>query len=283
MNITAEYDTRKLEKNLSLMAGLLFGRGATGGELEAMLVAENGQCFTRMGDAAGPKTLPSAKKKIIKDLNSALMIFPTSNLSAEQKYSSTADFTWLYAAPAALVGINDEDMQKSASAEQAVAFLRVTQKSVPRGNRYERIGTRGIQSIMRINRVAVSRVAYNGALNMLLEKTGQLRAACYRIAKQCGSKKRVPAWLEKKFAAVAANGKSVLNESGLRNGAESFIESTIHTPGLVSNDRLARKMQAAINASAEGIRRKAGKILQGAKYVFETGQTYFQKTDFGEN
>lgn len=275
--ITVEYDISGLVDKTSKMIGALFGNGSTIGECQKALMVETGQLAGRMGDAAGPSTISGGMKAIDKEIKGHLSIIPEINLTDDQQYSSHGDFTWLYASPNALVGINDEDNFTKAGNEESLNVFLSSRKLQPRGNSYVEIGKRGKQRLMRINRVAVKRSQFNYVRKAMSDRVGQLRAAFYRIAKRYVPSKRVPGWVAKKFEAVEANGKSTLNESGLREGVESFIEFAIRSPGVVSNEILSSKFQGAIRGAQESIASKLNKIAKGAKYVFETGQVYFEK------
>ena len=280
--IHAEYDASVLTRRMGELAGMLFGNGATEGQMQQVLKAETGQLAGRMGDAAGPSTQAQAMKKIDQEIKGQLAVLP-GPMNLNQESESYSDFTWLYASSNALLGINDEDNQVRASGVEAYEMFRAGQNSVPRGNRYVELGFRNLggQRIMRLNRVRVSLSSFNAVRKIIAEKTGQLRAACYLVAKTYVPSKRVPAWIEKKFGMVAENGKSRTSEA-LMGTPEASIEFAITSAGVIRNPRLAAKLQGAIAASAESIRAKLVKVAKGAKYVFETGQVY-QPTGGEEN
>jgi hypothetical protein len=273
--MNAEYDISVLSRRVSMLTGMLIGSGAAPGQIEQVLKIETGQLAGRMGDAAGPKTAAAADKKITKEMKAHLAFLPM-GMNLNQESESYSEFHWLYTSPYTLVGVNNEDNQLAASGEDALAYFRAGQKLAPRGKAYETVGHRGVQTVVRMNRVLVSKSAFNQARKIVAEKSGQLRAACYAVAKKYVPSKRVPAWIAKKIPTVEANGKSKLQEGGMGTPA-AFIEMTIKSPGVVSNDRLAAKFQGAIKASQKSIEAKLKKLAKGAKYVFETGAVYFEK------
>ena len=281
--MNAEYDISVLKERVSQLWGALFGRGAEPGQIEQVLKIETGQLAGRMGDAAGPTTYNSATKQVEKEMKKHLAFLPQ-GMNLNQPSESHAEFTWLYASPKALVGINNDDNQQGVSGEEALSLFRSGQKLTPRGCTYEDFGRRtkngepskGFQHVVRINRVLVSKSAFKQAQRLVGEKAGQLRAACYAVAKKYVPSKRVPAWIEKKIPTVESNGKSKLQEGGMGT-PEAFIEMTIKSPGVVSNDRLAEKFQGAIKASQKSIEAKLKQLAKGAKYVWETGAVYFEK------
>lgn len=273
-NTSVEYDMSELTRRVSLLTGMLCAKG---GQIEQVLKSETGQLAGRLGDAAGPKTLEAATKKLDNQIKGTLTILPLfSNLDESQSYSSRADFTWLYSWKGGIAGINDEDNQTGVSGEDALVMFSIGQKT-NRGKAWVDLGRRGGVKVMRLNRTRVSRSAFNFVRRTILEKTGQLRASFYCIAKKYVPTKSVPAWIIAKFDAVEANGKSRLNEMGLNGTPEQFIEFTISSKGVENNPFLVAKFQGAIKATSISIQAKLGKIGDGAKYVFETGQVYFEK------
>lgn len=282
------YDLSLLEEKLSGMTRAMLGNGATEGDLQRLLMTETGQFAGRLGDAFGPSSQSVAMAKVDRDIKTQITTLPRfSNLDADQQYSSTAEFTWLSAGPNYLLGINDEDNQMQASGAEALKMLRAGQNSAPRGNAYIVLGKRGKQTVQRLNRIRISPAAYAQLRNLLKDRTGQLRAACYRIASRYVPTKRIPGWIRDKFDDVERNGKSVLDEALLRNGPLAAIEFTIRSPGLESNPKLGEKYEAALKKTEYILGEKLRKILAGYAYDWATGKIFRSRInsliDFGEN
>jgi len=265
--------------------GMLLGNGASPGQMQQVLMVETGQLAGRMGDAAGPSTQAKGMKHIDKELKKHLEPLPIeTNLDEFQQESKHEGFRWLFASPWSVVGIQeDDDISKAGGQEALEIFLASRGRGGDHpGNSRLQLGTRGKQVIQRFNRYGVSGAQWNFVRRAMQDRVGQLRAAFYRIARKYVPSKRVPAWVVEKFGAVEMNGKSVLNETGLRNGAEAFIEFTVTSPGVVGNPNLVKKFQGAIELSRFTIDAKLKKIAKGAKYVFTTGQVYFPKVNDDE-
>ena len=284
------YDFSNLSEKISGLTGALIGRGASEGDLQKVLTVRAGRLHAAIGDAIGPKTKESAQKKIEWEMKRHLTTAPeyiNNDWTPEKSESSYADFTWLTAGHGKngkfVLGINDEDMQMSADAAGALAFLRTGQKSADRGDAYQRLGQRGTSkkdggtgriNVMRLNRVKVSKSAFAGVKKTLMDLQGELRASFYRVAKHYAPSIRVPAWLENKFGQVAAKGKSEFRDSLGPGDPFAFIESTVRAPGVQSNPALAAKIQGAINNEAEVVFAILKKVISGYKYKFATGQTF---------
>lgn len=272
--MTCQYDITEFSSRVSKLIGVLFGQGATPGEGARALISETGQLAARMGDAAGPSTQAKGNQKVDRVIKEQLGIMPVSNLSTEQKESNTADWSWLYASPQALVGMADEDNFSHQNSEAVLETFLEARKHL-RGKAYKELGKRGKQRIMQFNRIGVTRSQFNYVARAMHDRVGQLRAAFYRIAKKYVPAKRVPQWIEKHFATVEANGKSRLTESGVLGQSGSFIEMAVTSPGVVENERLVEKFQGAIDYSRQIMQIKLHKLAKGAKYVLETGAIYF--------
>ena len=289
MNPVAEYDFSNLTEKLSGLSGALLGRGASAGDLDTVTRVRFGKLHAAIGDSIGPKTKEGAQKRIEWDIKRHLTTKPdyaNAAWTAEKSDSSYSELTWITAGNGKngkfVLGINDEDLQMSASGEEALKLLRTGQKSADRGDAYIRLGQRGQSkksggggriNVMRLNRVKVSKSAFAYVRRTLFNKTGELRASFYRVAKYYAPKIRVPAWLENKFAQVAAKGKSEYSDT-LGSGPFAHIQSITRAPGVNSNPALVKKIQGAIDNESQMIFSIYKKIISGYKYKFETGQTF---------
>jgi hypothetical protein len=282
-----EYDMSNLQEKISGMMGALLGRGAGGGDGHNLLRTETGQLAGRIGDAVGPKTQAAAAKRIDRDIGSFLVATPKySNLDEEQQESSRGDFTWLAAGPNFLLGINDEDNRPDAGGFEALAMFRAGQKSGDRGARSEYLGQRGGmfsgQRVSRVNRTRVSASALLFVRQFVMQRSGELRAAFYRVAKLYVPSKRVPGWVESKIDQVIAAGKSSVAEGGMAT-PEAFIEFAVRAAGVDSNPKIVTAIQSGMRQSAYIAAGKLKKILQGYKYEWATGRVFRQKTNAVED
>lgn len=300
-----EYDFANLKEKISGLSGALLGNGASEGDAQILLRVETGLLHAAIADSIGPKIKEKAETKIKFDVGRHLTtapeyINPKFNGGRTQESESFSEFTWLTAGHGAngkfLLGINDEDLQLSSNAAQALAMLRTGQKSRDRGDAYQNLGQRGTSSIknphgggriniLRLNRIKVSKATFNAVVKNLMDKTGGLRAAFYSVAKKYATHVRVPAWLAQKFEQVAASGKASVTDTLISGGATGYIESTIRGAGVSSNPALTEKFRVAFSQRGEIIVSKYKKILAGYKYNWETGQVFRAKPvdDFSDN
>jgi hypothetical protein len=266
-----------LESKISELLGVLNGTIGNG-DLQAALKVEAGQCAWKIAEQLGPGSKAVAVKRLDREMMSYLTVKPA-KVNLNQESEIYADFTWLYASTFAVVGINDEDNQTSASASDALEMLRGSQKAVPRGTKYVEIGTRGKQHLMRLNRTRVSRSAFAGARHAIADRFGKSKAAWAATAMEYLSRK-FPQWIVNQVANVRANGKHVLNDAGLQNESP-FIEFGSRAKGVESNPAIAAAINSGIRGSQETLKAKIQKLLAGYTYNWNTGQV-FCKTDFEE-
>lgn len=287
MNAIAEYNFSNLRDKVSGLTEALVGNGMELGDLQRMLMTETGQLAGRMGDVVGPKTKDDATRKIDRDINRHLTTLPRYSIfteDAQHESSKYSEFTWLTAGPNFLLGINDEDNQLNANGEDAYKMLRVAQKGMDRGDAYQKLGRRGKQAVMRLNKVRVSQAALKFVRAKIAGKTGELRAAFYSIAARYVPSKRIPAWIRAKFPQVEASGKSSFNEANLRHQEFASLEFTIRAPGVTENPGLVQKLNGAIEQSAHILAAKTEKILAGFTYDWNTGQVFRRRAnDFSDN
>ena len=272
MNGVAEYDMTGLNDFVSGLTGAFFGESGEGGDGSKVLMVETGQLGGRIGDALGPKTKAAANKRIQADVKQQLSILPRYAVETQEgvKY---ADFTWLAHGGGFVMGINDEDNQVSATGAEALAMFRAGQRAGSRGKTIIGLGQRGHQSVLRLNRIRVSKSAMNYVALSIAEKTGELRAAFYRVAIQF-TRKRVPQWILQKVDQTIASGKSTLNDDQAGAGAEAFIEFGVRAPGVTGNAAITVKIQGAVERSKVMLAEKFRKVLAGYKYDWETGRVF---------
>ena len=275
MNATLDHSV--LDARLSELAVVLFGRGSGEGEVQMALKAETGQLAGRIGDVIGPRTKSTASKQASRAVKSAVAILPDGG-NLHMPGVKYPDWTWLDASPRALVGIRNDDYQVSLSGQAAMAFFRGEQKKPSRGPVYKEIGKRGKQHVMQVNRGAISPGAARAIQSDILQKMGELGAAFYNVKVKYVPRGKVPSFMASKMPQAEAAGKSRVTESGMST-PEPAIEFTVNGKGLESNPRLEAKIQFAINGTVKSMASKLAKLGRGAKYVFETGQVYFEREE----
>ena len=273
--MTCTLDTTVLTQRLDALAEALYGRGSGDGEVQQALKAETGQLAGRIGDVIGPRTKTAATKRTSRDIKSSVAILMEGNLE-EMPGVKYADWTWLDASPRALTGIKNADYQVHLDGHAALDFFRGEQKKPSRGPIYKQIGIRGEQHIMQVDRGAISPKAYGFIFSDIMTKMGELAGAFYNVAVRYVPRKRVTAFVGSKMPQAEAKQKSRVEESGM-SGMEPAIEFTVDGKGLEGNPKLVAKIQLSVNGTAKSMEMKLQKLGRGAKYVFETGQVYFEK------
>lgn len=264
--------------------GALIGRGGSDGDIQRALKVEAGQCALKIAQQLGPKSTAEAKKNLLKDMRSHLSIKPTySNLSESQQYSSTNNFTWLYAGNGFIAGINDEDDFAKSGSQEVLEVYYANRKLKPRGAAWINEGSRrgkGTQKVMRLNRIRVSKASFAFIRKSIQNKFGQSKAAWLAASQKYLMRKRIPAWVKAQIETVIQNGKSILEDHA--RGLQPFIVIGSRAAGVEKNAKIRSSIQAGIISSQAAIKSKADKIISGQTYNWNTGAV-FSQTKLEEN
>ena len=296
--ITFSQDATRLTQQVSTLKAWLLGTGATDGQCKDMLKTEAGLLAWEISEQLGPRTLPEGKANVEKDVSK--VFFPIDEnvpYFTGSKMGKQEDLQWLFAyggKPAGkeasfLVGAAPEDIITDRATDLRDIFYRANRDRGPAWQDLgERIPTevgktrrykswRGRQHAIKINRVVVSRAAYDRLVRIVQAKLGELRASFARTAEAFNARKRIPVWVTDKIGETTWNGKSIFNDAGLNHPTEPFIEFGSRAKGVESNPIIAERIHAAFVRRSYIIAKKVKNLASGAKYVWETGQTYFPK------
>ena len=301
--ITFSQDATRLTQQVSTLKAWLMGTGATDGECKNMLKTEAGLLAWEISEQLGPRTLPEGKAKVEKDVSK--VFFPMNDhvpFFTGRKTGTRSDFQWLFAygggdgKPSFLVGADSADIIGDRTTDLREILYDKSKQN--RGSKWRDLGEfshespdskgrprrhfkrwRGAQHALKINRVVVSTAAYQRLIRMVQAKLGELRASFARTAEAFNTRKRIPAWVTAKIGETTWNGKSIFNDAGLNHPTEPFIEFGSRAKGVESNPIIAERIHAAFVRRSYIIADKVKKLSRGAKYVWETGQTYFPKNE----
>lgn len=297
--ITFSQDATRLTQQVSTLKAWLMGTGATDGQCKDMLKTEAGLLAWEISEQLGPRTLPEGKEKVEKDVSR--VFFPLSDkvpFFTGRKTGTQADFQWLFAygggggKPSFLVGADSADIIGDRSADLRKILYDPAKQN--RGERWRDLGERtintrglrerhkpwrGAQHAIKINRVVVSTAAYKRLIKSIQDALGQLRASFARTAEALNARKRIPAWITKQIGETVWNGKSIFNDAGLNHPTEPFIEFGSRAKGVESNPVIVEKIHAAFRARSFILQKKIKDLARGARYVWDTGQTYFPQNE----
>jgi len=195
-------------------------------------------------------------------------------------------FTWLTAGRkngSFLLGINNEDLQTRAGSDEVMKFYRTGQTGRDRGDAYQRLGYRGTskknggkgrQSVLRLNRIKVSKSSFNAVRRMIQEKFGQAKASFARTASILLPAKPIPGWIRKQFDAVVANGKTIFDDSQLAHPTNPSITFGSRAKGVQSNPGMARIINSAVEHRKYIITSTINKVFSDYTYNWKTGQVF---------
>lgn len=255
--------------------GLLLALIGTGqdGDLHKLVDSEVRQLSWEIAREIAPNRA-KGEQRMEKDIKRVFAPGPQTAFEQSKRkplYGET-DITWLYAGPAFLVGVRDEDIQIGMSLEAMKKTLSEQRAAgYPRGKAWESLGARGRQHVQRHNRTLVSRERFAGLVKLLSSRIGR-QAATFAYAAWKLGKKSIPAWLKAHFGTVASDGAAIFRVLG--QGDNYTIEFGSKTPGIVSNPHIREKINTAIENRAHKLKEKMAKILAGYTYDWETGRVF---------
>jgi hypothetical protein len=138
-------------------------------EPRAVVKMQAGILSRELAEGAAPRSKQALDRSIEKDVGKIYAPAPKQMIPMAHRQGK--GFVWLMATPVAVVGVEDYDYHLSDTVEDMTRQFR---KAPQLGKRYEDIGRRGVQKIVRLNRIVVKRPIYNKFLTELKKRAGIL-------------------------------------------------------------------------------------------------------------
>ena len=281
------YDMRELTGLISSLWFAIAGSGAEHGDMQSILKTEAGQLAWEISEQIGPKTLAEGNRKLEKDMRRTF--FPLSAgwdpaqasenaTNPADRQGKTAGILWLFGYKSKksggyfLVGAHTRDIVGNGTNLKPILYG----DNSRRGAAWGRVGGRGHQGVIILNRKIVTPGAYASLAASIRKQFGQMRASFARTAMELVPKKRIPAWVAAQIQASVANGKSLFNITGLNHPTEPFIEFGSRARGVESNPKIAEKIHNSTKARMKIVADKLKNVIDGYKYQWDTGQCYRQ-------
>ena len=269
-------DMRELTRLISSLWFAIAGSGVEHGDMQSILKTEAGQLAWEISEQIGPKTLAAGNRKLEKDMRRTF--FPLASGPAEQfdgKQGKSTDL-WLFSynknGNSFLVGAHQSDIVGNGTNLKPILYG----DNSRRGAVWGRVGNRGKQGVVILNRKVVTESAYANLAASIRKQFGQMRASFARTAQELVPKKRIPAWVGAQIQATIGNGKSLFNMAGLNNKTDPFIEFGSRARGVVSNPKISEKIHNATKSRMMVVADNLKKVISGYKYQWDTGQCYKQ-------
>ena len=276
INSSVEYDMSELTKLISSLWFAIAGSTGADGDMQSLLKTEAGQLAWEISEQIGPKTLAEGNRKLEKDMRRTF--FPLASGPAEQfvgRQGKSNDL-WLFSysknGNSFLVGAHQFDIVGNGTNLKPILYG----DNARRGAAWGRVGNRGRQGVIVLNRKVVTESAYANLVASIRKGFGQARASFARTAMELVPKKRIPAWVSAQIQATIGNGKSLFDITGLNSKTDPFIEFGSRARGVVSNPKIADKIHNATKTRMMIVADKLKKVISGYKYQWDTGQCYQQ-------
>ena len=266
--------TLQLETDLS---GLNHALGQLAGVLRAdskeLLKVEAGQMAWRIAQGLGPTSAAKGNRGVEKDVSKHLTVKPRREFKPGKQ--GEGDIQWLYAGPQFLAGIERKNNRVDASAAEATRLYYQSKSATPR-NAWKKLGVRGKQSVMQLERVRVKPGVFKEVIRAIKANVGQAKASfAFTTAKTTA--KRIPAWISRHFSKVEGR-KAVFSTAELQHPTAPALVFGSRAAGVVSNPKMAAAISSGVRQSAKIIVGKVQKLLNGYAYDFKTGAVFKPKS-----
>lgn len=253
----------------------LWGSGQNG-DLHQLVRVEAGQTAWDMMNALGPRSREGSLKDIENNLRSTLSVNPKfENLKGDQTRSTKyANWTWLTSSDLHLLGINQEDNRRDASADEALKIHFATKRKGGRGKAYIELGRHGVQHVMKLNRTRVKSGVFNDVKRYLGASVGQLKASFAATALKLIPGKRVPGWVRSQFGNVEANGKMIFNDAALNRRENPTMEFGSRAKGVETNPVVREAIERALTNRVAKLKKKVEQLKAGYTYDWNNGRVF---------
>ncbi len=247
----------------------LVGTGQDGDLVAGVLIPEVRQLSAECGAAVGAKTLAKAERRANADIRERFMAGPETAFPIAQRGGGNG-MTWLYAGPDFLVGARNENVRLDLTADQMRGLMKTTPPFT--GNSWLRIGKRGKQNVMMMNRLVVKRGERKRLLEIITNRLGLIKAKLSTASHELGYK-NVPAWIARHYSAVKADGTGIFN---FDRAAADDVAITFggKAPGLETNHFITGKLKGVVEHRKQVILAKTEKLLAGYAYNWNTGAVF---------
>jgi hypothetical protein len=176
------------------------------------------------------------------------------------------DLRWLSSGPDFLLGTMKESFQPQMSAQEAIKIY--AEKAQPAGKKfgksYERIGRRGKQAVMRLNRIVISRSALLGLQKHLKDNFGKLKASWAVGWAQLQVKGRLPSWVAKHIPKMRGRGLGEIRPN--LKGDRPTITIISRASGCASQQSL-QMIKGALRYRVEAMKRDIKLYAKGVKKI----------------
>lgn len=271
--MNASVDMRGYSRFYNGLISALVGTGQDG-DLAAVCKSEVRTLSMELAHKVGYKSKESGRKAIEKDVRKVIAPGPEVVFEASKRKSAIYEtgITWLYAGPAYLVGVRDEDIQLEMSLDAMKTALNTARAaSFPRGKGWSLLSKRGKQHVMMRNRILTTRARFDALVNSVAGRAGILKSKFAFAAHKLGQL-RIPSWIATHFGNVEQNGSAIFRFVG--SGDTFAIEFGARAPGVLSNEHIQSGIQSALHTRRHKLHEKTAKVLQGHIYDWNTGRVF---------
>ena len=219
------------------------------GDLRKIMREQAGLLAHEISVKLGPKTQAAGMTKLDKEIGKAFAEITVPVFPQAKRGNGKGPLEFLFATSKKVNYLVGVDGASTVTSRMSAAEL-ARQSRRNRGVKWQEVGRRGKQFVIKLNRYIVQAGRKAQLAKLLKNRIGRMRATFAYAAHTLG-RKGTPAWVSRHFSAVRSEGKAIFDMSKLKDKGAPIIEFGSRAPGignfdLVINDAVAtRSMKVA--------------------------------------
>jgi hypothetical protein len=267
----------------------LVGAGGNG-DLQTIVKNVGADLAMTISNSLGPKSKQKGESYIRRDAKSVFMDRPSQVIQEPKR--GLKDMIWFMATPKNVLGVEKQNWQMSIGVGGMQTVMRTTRKSFRVGVSSSvsrvgarpfatKLGTRGRQSVRRVERIVVQRGNVGDYVEAISKnRVGRLRATFAYTASMLG-KTRISPWIKDKFASVSSDGAAIFDQSKLNDNVAPSLSFGGSAPGLIEN--FEGMVLEAIDRAADQLYQVTSAIIHGYAKDYESGRKITSKANWMKN
>jgi hypothetical protein len=251
----------------------LVGAGEDG-DLSTSIKGEGRLLAWEISTELGPRKKENGEHKVYLDAKKTFFPEPTKTFPENKRNGKGGDsgLSWLYAGPDFIVGVPQENFQMGIS-ESAMRDQHKSLAEKVSGKAWSKIGKRGKQSVMKLNRIIVKREAFNRFIKSKQTRVGRMRATFAYAAYMLGQT-RIPAWVSRHFDKVSADGRAIYDQSKLNDKVSPSLTFGSGAPGIENFEPM---IESAVETRLHKLTAKIQDIIHGYSKDWMAGRKITKK------
>lgn len=255
MNATVEINATGLNQLIGELQDAMIAYGDEA-DFRKLMRDQAGILAKEISLKLGPKTQAAGEKKLESVIGKAFTeitvpVFPQSKRGGGK---GPLQFMFASSDPNYLVGVDGK--ATITSTMSAAELAKQSRRSM--GVKWEVVGRRGKQRVVKLNRYLVQLGRKNQLLDALKNRIGRMRATFAYAAAALG-RKDTPGWVSRHFSAVRSEGRAIFDMAKLKDKDQPQIVFGSRVPGI---ENFADMVQEAVDNRSRKVAERAAGIIK---------------------